>query len=191
MGDTGLPPCASRPSGRAHGQGRPRGKRSDYLGDGQPGEQKDEQNAEQTPDGHDNATPSTIAPALANQPLPAQRERAEVQDDGQAHAKRDADRHPEEASPTQGPAVLRRRPPSPRTPYPLPPLPGGPTPCFGRASARAPLPSKPGPRPRRPRSPRSYRARRMARGRRARARPAHMLGRILYEPGSGEACGRG
>ena len=76
-------------------------QRSKYLAYCHPGEQQDEQNQERTPDGHDDAAPATVAPAPTYNPLPAQREQAEIQEDGQAHAKRDAHHYPEEATPTQ------------------------------------------------------------------------------------------
>lgn len=74
---------------------------SEQMGDGHPGEQQDEQDREQATDGHDDTAPATIAPAPAYHPLPAQREQAEIQGDGQAHAEYDANHYSEEATPTQ------------------------------------------------------------------------------------------
>ncbi len=68
-----------------------------------------------TPDGHHHAAPSTITPSPTNHPLPAQREQAKVQDDGQAHAQDDAHHYPEEATSTQ-PQAPSLRPSPPRTP---------------------------------------------------------------------------
>ena len=47
------------------------------------------------------STSDFASPAPTYHPLPAQREQAEVQEDGQAHAEHDADHYPEEATPTQ------------------------------------------------------------------------------------------
>jgi hypothetical protein len=52
------------------------------MGGGHPGEQQDEQDREQATDGHDDAAPAMVAPAPAYHPLAAQREQAEIQDDG-------------------------------------------------------------------------------------------------------------